>query len=250
MKMLRHLGHVIVHGPGQIARNIASGTSSKYYGARKNIHTFFNWRTPTTRPAVPDPTDPQVLAQLHSTHWTTDLSQDMEAVRTARLLQLQSWAWLPHLFLIPGLTFVWAWYHPTGQWTYDVLTFSTFWRFLWVLSLPNCLFAWFGFITPDSLPSKEVMDQRPVHREYIRNFFIVLVTKGSNETAVRRGYNKLLKLENYHPSVKVVVLTDEPYVYPDLQNIVCPKSYKSPLGMFLSILSASINITDIFLTQR
>jgi hypothetical protein len=26
------------------------------------------------------------------------------------------------------------------------------------------------------------------------------------------------------------VLTDEPYVYPDLQNIVCPKSYVSPLG--------------------
>lgn len=58
----------------------------------------------------------------------------------------------------------------------------------------------------------------------------MLVTKGSNEAAVRRGYSKLVKLEKYHPSVKVVVLTDEPYVYPDLQNIVCPKSYKSPLG--------------------
>lgn len=30
--------------------------------------------------------------------------------------------------------------------------------------------------------------------------------------------------------VKVIVLTDEPYVYPDLQNIVCPKAYVSPLG--------------------
>lgn len=56
------------------------------------------------------------------------------------------------------------------------------------------------------------MDKKPVHREYIRNFFILLVTKGSNEGAVRRGYNYLLKLERYHPAVKVIVLTDEPCV--------------------------------------
>lgn len=232
MKTSRGIGTLIIHGPRRILGSIARGTSSRYYGARKNIHALFNWRTPVARPAVPDPTDPQILSQLHSTHWTSDLSGDIEAVRTGRLLRLQSWAWLPHLFLIPGLTFLWVWFHPTGEWTYDILTFSTFWRFLWVLSLPNCLFAWFGFITPDSLPSKQVMDQRPVHREYIRNFFIVVVTKGSNEAAVRRGYNKLILLEKYHPSVKVVVLTDEPFVYPDLQNIVCPKSYKSPLGSF------------------
>jgi hypothetical protein len=46
-----------------------------------------------------------------------------------------------------------------------------------------------GFITPDWAPGKSAMDKKPVKREYIRNFFIVLVTKGSNETAVRRGYD-------------------------------------------------------------
>lgn len=230
MKMLRSLGSAIVTAPGSAIRSFSTGSVNKYHFVRSTIHTLLNWRTPTTRPAVSDPSDPDVLAQLHSTDWTTDLSHDMEALKTRRLLRLQSFAWIPHLFLIPGLTAVWVYFHPTGQWTYDVMTFSTLWRFIWVLSIPNCLFAWFGFITPDSLPSKEVMDKKPVHREYIRNFFIVLVTKGSNEAAVRRGYNKLIKLEKYHPSVKVVVLTDEPYVYPDLQNIVCPKSYKSPLG--------------------
>lgn len=238
-KMLRALGNLVVHGPGQAARDISNGTATKWTNLVGTTHTIMNWRTPTTRPAVPDPTDPEVLSQLHSTRWTSDLSHDLEAVRTGRLLKLQSYAWIPHLFLIPGLTVVWTIYHPTGEWTYSALTFSSLWRFVWVLSIPNCLFAWVGFVTPDTVYPKEVMDKKPVHREYIRNFFIVLVTKGSNEAAVRRGYNKLIKLEKYHPSVKVVVLTDEPYVYPDLQNIVCPKSYKSPLGASLLLSFSS-----------
>lgn len=233
LKMVRALTDLVVRGPGRALRSLGNGATRKHDAMRKGIHTLFNWRTPTTRPPVPEPTDPEVLSQLHSTRWTADLSQDREAVRTNRLLRLQSWAWIPHLFLIPGLTAVWVIYHPTGKWTYDALTFSTLWRFLWVLSIPNCLFAWFGFITPDTFPSEAAMSTKPVYREHIRAFFIVLVTKGSNESAVRRGYNKLIQLEKYHPSVKVVVLTDEPYVYPDLQNIVCPKSYKSPLGASL-----------------
>ena len=245
MKLVRHFTDMIIHGPGRAVRGIGNGSVTKYTNFRSNLHTVMNWRTPTTRPAVPDPTDPEVLSQLHSTRWTTDLSPDKEAMRTRRLLNAQSWAWLPHIFLIPGLTVVWVIYQPTGRWTYDALTFSTLWRFMWVLSIPNCLFAWFGFITPDSVYSQETMDKKPIHREYIRNFFIVLVTKGSNEAAVRRGYNKLLKLEKYHPSVKVVVLTDEPYVYPDLQNVVCPKSYKSPLGASLSFASLAEFVANV-----
>lgn len=66
--------------------------------------------------------------------------------------------------------------------------------------MPNCLFATAGFFTPDLAPNKQTMDAKPVVREYIRNFFILLVTKGSNESAVRRGYGKLLLLEKYHPA--------------------------------------------------
>lgn len=229
-KFARHMLDTTIHGPGRMVKGWGNSTKKNYKEFRANLHTVMNWRTPTTRPAIPAPTDPEVLAQLHSTRWTSDLTKDGEAMRTRRLLYLQSWAWIPHLFIIPGMTAIWCVYHPTGQWTYDALTFSALWRIIWVFSLPNCLFAWVGFITPDVAPTPTGMDGKKVHREYIRNFFIVLVTKGSNEAAVRRGYNKLIKLEKYHPAVKVVVLTDEPYVYPDLQNIVCPKSYKSPLG--------------------
>ncbi|KDE09694.1 hypothetical protein MVLG_00097 [Microbotryum lychnidis-dioicae p1A1 Lamole] len=230
LKAARGLATVLIMGPIVLVKGLARGSASKWTKMTGNLHTIMNWRTPTTRPAVPDPTDPDVLAQLHSTRWTSDLSHDKEAMRTRWLLNIQGWAWVGHIFVIPILTTIWTIYHPTGEWTYDAITFSSLWRFVWVLSLPNCLFAYVGFVTPDRSPPKEVMDKRLVHREYIRNFFVVLVTKGSNEAAVRRGYNKLIKLEKYHPAVKVVVLTDEPYVYPDLQNIVCPKSYKSPLG--------------------
>jgi len=228
--MARHAAWCVTKGPIHVARGFAKKSSTKAKAFKGGLHTVMNWRTPTTRPSVPDPTDPEVLAQLHSTRWTSDLSGDGEAMRTRRLLRFQSFMWIPHLFLIPGMTALWVVFHPMGNWTYDALTFSSLWRFIWVLSLPNCFFAWLGFITPDVTPPQGSQENKPVHREYIRNFFIVLVTKGSNEAAVRRGYNKLIRLEKYHPAVKVVVLTDEPYVYPDLQNIVCPKSYKSPLG--------------------
>ncbi|KNZ63133.1 uncharacterized protein VP01_1183g4 [Puccinia sorghi] len=230
MKAIRAFGNMLITAPGGLTKSIANKIATKYKTTRKNLHTIMNWRTPCTRPAIPDPTDPEVISQLHSTRWTSDMSGDREAVRTARLLTFQQYTWMIHIVIIPLISSLWVVYHPTGTWTYEAFTFSTLWRFMWVLSVPNCLFAFAGFCTPDLAPSRASLEKKPVFREYVRNFFILLVTKGSNENAVRRGYNKLLLLEKYHPAVKVIVLTDEPYVYPDLQNIVCPKSYVSPLG--------------------
>ncbi|KEI41382.1 glycosyltransferase family 2 protein [Mixia osmundae IAM 14324] len=229
-KMVRAFGHWVVHQPGESYRDMVNGTASSVRGFIKTCKTIRHWRSPAVRPVIVSPTDPDLLAQLHSTRWTADLSQDREAVRTARLLNVQQYAWLVHIWLIPAIAGMWVYFHPTGGWTFDGITFSTLWRFIWILSVPNCLAAYIGFCTPDRAPSKKVMDKKPVCREHIRNFFILLVTKGSNEGAVRRGYNKLIKLEKYHPAVKVILLSDEPYSYPDLQNVVCPKAYKSPLG--------------------
>lgn len=230
LKFARHMGDLLVHGPARAVKGTGKNMSSKWASIKSTTWTILHWRTRTVRPPIPTPTDPEVLAQLHSTRWTTDISGNKEAMRCHKLLKWQQWSWVFHLFWIPGMTAFWTIFHPTGQWTWDGVTFSTLWRFIWILSLPNCLAGWFGFMTPDWAPTKEQMDKKPVCREHIRNFFIVLVTKGSNENAVRRGYNKLVKLEKYHPAIKTIVLTDEPYVYPDLQNIVCPKDYVSPLG--------------------
>lgn len=112
--MVKAFGNFFIHGPGAAWKSITSSISKKSTGTASTMRTLRHWRTPTVRPPVPDPTDPDMLAQLNSTRWTSDLSQDPEARRTYKLLRAQGFAWIPHLFIIPGMTFVWTWFHPTG----------------------------------------------------------------------------------------------------------------------------------------
>jgi hypothetical protein len=119
LKMVRAFGTLVIHGPGQFIQSFKSGAVRKRNGLKHAWWLAFHWRSPTKRNPIPDPTDPDILAQLHSTRWTSDMSHDREAMRTARLLAWQQWAWIPHIFIIPGLTFIWVWFHPTGKWTYE-----------------------------------------------------------------------------------------------------------------------------------
>ncbi|KAI9137422.1 glycosyl transferase family group 2-domain-containing protein [Paraphysoderma sedebokerense] len=170
--------------------------------------------------------------ELHSTYWETDLSQDKMAMRTAFILRLNSFLAPFHFVGILGVASVWFLLNPIGPWDgQKVLNFASLWRSIWLLSLPYVIITFIGFSIPRIARKKDEMDKRPVQRDLIRNFYIVIVTKGSNPDAVRRGYNTMLPLEKLHPSVKVVVLTDEPYAYPDLNNIVCPTDYKSEKGI-------------------
>ncbi|KAJ3153298.1 hypothetical protein HDU89_000929 [Geranomyces variabilis] len=200
----------------------------------KKVNWFVrNWRTPTVRDRTAmSPADLAVRPEeLHSTFWTYDLSGDKEAMHTAWLLRLNGFMWPIHMIGIPGLAALWFFENPIGPWSYDILTFGSLWRILWCLSVPYCIITYIGFCTPRIAYSKETMDKRPVKRDTIRNLYIVIVTQGSNEEAVRRGYNRMKPLERLHESVRVVVLTDEPYVYPELDNVVCPADYKSPMGI-------------------
>ncbi|KAJ3085073.1 hypothetical protein HK102_000348 [Quaeritorhiza haematococci] len=73
-------------------------------------------------------------------------------------------------------------------------------------------------------------DIRRVIRPSIRNFYILTVTKGTNEEAVRHSYAQMKDFEKLHPAIRVVVLSDEPYAFPDLGNVVVPKDYKTDEG--------------------
>ncbi|TPX53694.1 hypothetical protein PhCBS80983_g06229 [Powellomyces hirtus] len=202
-------------------------------GCRKFNWFIHNWRTPIVRDRTAmSPADLAVRPQdLRSTFWTADLSQDKEAMRTAWLLRLNSFLFPVHFVGIPALAALWFFYNPIGPWSWDVLTFGSLWRILWCLSVPYCIITYVGFCTPRIAHRKITMDKRPVKRDLLRNFYILIVTQGSNEEAVRRGYNRMKPLERLHPSVRVVVLTDAPYSYPDLDNVVCPADYKSPKGI-------------------
>ncbi|KAI8816225.1 family 2 glycosyltransferase [Fimicolochytrium jonesii] len=219
--------------PGGLAawgRNKSASTAAGY---RKFNWFIRHWRSPVVRDRTKLTDADRAVPRDHlcSTTWTADLSNDKEAMRTAWLLRLNSFLAPVHFVGIPGLAFLWFWFNPIGPWSYDILTFGSLWRCLWCLSVPYCIITFIGFSTPRIARTKKDMDRRPVTREHIRNFYILIVTQGSNESAVRRGYNRMKPLEALHPSVRVFVLTDEPYSYPDLNNIVCPLKYKSPKGM-------------------
>jgi hypothetical protein len=125
LKMVRAFGTLVVHGPGEFWTSFKKGSAERSVKTKRFFWLLRHWRSPVKRPPVPDPTDPDVLAQLHSTRWTADLSNDREAMRTQRLLAWQQWAFIPHLFIIPGITFLWVWFHPTGNWTYDACVVMT-----------------------------------------------------------------------------------------------------------------------------
>lgn len=214
--------------------DLAKYISTKYTQTGIFFHKVINWRTPV--PIVPPPAHPlhYGLSQndLHSTLFDADISNDEQAVRTRRLLRFWSYMAPVNAMMIAGIALVWAFLNPWyGFITKNIFTFSAIWRAMWLFAVPYCIITFIGFATPDITRSPEQQKKQPVKREFIRKFYILSVTRGSNPEATRRAHAKLKKLEQYHPAVRVCVLTDEPYVYPDLDNIVCPKSYVSPKGL-------------------
>ena len=111
-----------------------------------------------------------------------------------------------------------------------IINFTVVYRGLWLFLVPICVTCFVGFITPRIVPSPKTWARKPVFREHIRKFYIVVVTKGSNEEAVREGYTGMEHLQHLHKSIELVVLTDEPFSYPDLNNVVCPTEFEPPNG--------------------
>ncbi|KAJ3069660.1 hypothetical protein HK102_006861 [Quaeritorhiza haematococci] len=109
----------------------------------------------------------------------------------------------------------------------------------WLFTLPYTLITFLSLAYP-RIPSSPkrgknaakvtVKDTRPVIRPTLRNFYIVTVTKGSNDEAVRFSYSQMKDFEKLHPAIKVVILSDEPYAFPDLRNVVVPKEYRTDEG--------------------
>lgn len=226
--IVKGIPHLLTKGiPGYITAKV---TSVRSLGGK-----IRHWHSPA--PIVPPPTHPLdhglEQSQLHSTLFDADISDDEQAVRTRRLLLFWSWMAPLNFALIPGFGLIWGFLNPWHNYvTTDAASFSSLWRFLWLLALPYCLITLIGYGTPDITRTPEDMKKKkPVEREWLHHLYVVSVTRGSNEEATRRAHAKLKKLEKYHPAVRVMVLTDEPYAYPDLDNLVCPKAYESPLGL-------------------
>ncbi|PWN32422.1 uncharacterized protein FA14DRAFT_161866 [Meira miltonrushii] len=231
---LKNTFNAICYLPRLCTTDFAKSVSSKGSKTRSFCHKVANWRTPV--PIVPPPEHPLHYGlnqnELHSTLFDADISNDEQAVRTRKVLRIWSYMAPINALIISGIALTWGLLNPWhGFTTKNVVSFSAIWRAMWLFAVPYCIITFIGFATPDITRTPEQQKKQPVKREFIRNFYILSVTRGSNPEATRRAHSKLKKLEQYHPAVRVCVLTDEPYVYPDLDNIVCPKSYVSPKGL-------------------
>ncbi|ORY27600.1 hypothetical protein BCR33DRAFT_802628 [Rhizoclosmatium globosum] len=165
---------------------------------------------------------------LHDTYWTTDVATDEMAKRAISVLKLNNHFWMFHPIICLSVSLLWLYYFPWARISTDVLTVNTTWRVLWLMMIPYAIISFLGLAVPRIALSKAQMDSRPVKRRYIRNFYIVNVTKGSNEEAVRSSYDAMKAFDKLHPAVKAIVLSDEPYSFEGTNNIVCPRLYKSP----------------------
>ena len=119
---------------------------------------------------------------------------------------------------------------PPGQFYIDdeMWNLGCWWKIGYLLPLPYTIVCFIGLILPFPVPRKAdpVMERMFKTRE-VDNLYIVIVTRGSNKEAVYRSYHSMLHLEDVHPSVRVHVLTDEPYNYPDINCWSCPKGFTS-----------------------
>ncbi|SAM81576.1 related to beta 1,4-mannosyltransferase (egghead protein) [Ustilago bromivora] len=242
----------LVYGPPAFAKATPGWLAAKWAKTKHVVWTIFHWRTMVAVPAPPShPMEVGLqMDQVHSTLFDADISDDEQAVRTRWMLRALSYMGPIQVGIILGLGFVWMWFNPWADYILDgFANFSTVWRLLWALALPYCIITTLGFATPDITRTPEQLKKKPVIREHIHRLFIVSVTRGSNPETTRRAHLHLKKLEKYHPAVRAIVLTDEPYYYPDLDNVMTPKAYKSPLGKAkhkakaLDYFRSSMNLT-------
>ncbi|EPQ30870.1 uncharacterized protein PFL1_01767 [Pseudozyma flocculosa PF-1] len=200
-------------------------------GFGRFVYACKHWRTPEEQPEPIGPPEAYGFtdADLKSTIFTSDVLDTEQARRAWRLLRMSSCTFI----LLPvgalGVGFIWGWFNPWAYFKTPMpASFSLLWKVLWLFTFPFVVITFVGFMAPDITLSRKQQDSKRVYRDRIHKLYIVSVTRGTNEDATRRCHLELRKLEKYHPAVEVIVLTDEPNAYPDLNNIVTPKAYVSP----------------------
>ncbi|PWN51399.1 hypothetical protein IE53DRAFT_51821 [Violaceomyces palustris] len=242
----------VYRGPGRLAQALPLHLKENWSKAGRIGWVLFHWRTTSPAPLPPShPLDVGLqISQLHSSLFDADIADNPRAKRTQNLLIGLSLSAPFNLIFIFGIGFIWMWFNPWHGYVLDGFAdFSTLWRILWILALPYCLITTLGAAVPDVTWPPSLQSKKKVVREYVHRFFIVTVTKGTNPETTTRCHLSLKELEKYHSAVKAIVLTDEPHRFSNLESIMTPESYRSPLGRAkhkaraLDYFRASMNLT-------
>ncbi|KAI8894758.1 glycosyl transferase family group 2-domain-containing protein [Globomyces pollinis-pini] len=102
---------------------------------------------------------------------------------------------------------------------------SCYWKIAWILPLPYSLICFFGLVLPFRTP-KFLYDNHMTKRR-LDNLYLLTVTKGDNRDAVYRSWDAHKHLERLHPTIRVHVLTDEPYEFEKINCYTCPTSFQT-----------------------
>ncbi|KAJ3122192.1 hypothetical protein HK098_003070 [Nowakowskiella sp. JEL0407] len=130
--------------------------------------------------------------------------------------------WLIHMIVIFGLVYV----QTFMLWNYDdelLWNWTCYYKLGWLLPTPYTIICLFGLIMPYRTPRFLYHDKLAKRR--CDNLYILTVTRGNNREAVYRSWNAHRHLERIHPSVRVHVLTDEPYFFENINCYTCPKTF-------------------------
>ncbi|KAJ1554748.1 hypothetical protein HK096_002014, partial [Nowakowskiella sp. JEL0078] len=153
-----------------------------------------------------------------------DLSKRTNHGNTGAVMTLLADMWIVHTLVIFGFVYLLSFV----IWTYDdteLWNWSCYYKIGWLLPTPYTLICLLGLIMPYRTPRFIYNDKMQKRR--CDNLYILTVTRGNNREAVYRSWNAHRHLETIHPSVRVHVLTDEPFFFENINCYTCPKGFST-----------------------
>jgi hypothetical protein len=170
---------------------------------------------------------PNIPSRSYALDGEDDNSKRTNRGNTRALMALIAEMWIFHLFIILGATFLMTFHFPQmNNYTDEELwNFSCYWKIPFLLPMPYTLVCLFGLGLPFRTPKFLYHDK--LRKRRCDNFYILTVTRGNNREAVYRAWNAHRHLERLHPSVRVHVLTDEPFFFENINCYTCPKDFST-----------------------
>ncbi|TPX61528.1 hypothetical protein PhCBS80983_g01019 [Powellomyces hirtus] len=145
--------------------------------------------------------------------------------RTKLVMTLASIAWIFHIVIILGATYVMSFQIPQGYVWDEYWNKGCYWKMGWLLPIPYTLICFIGLALPLRNAPKPQIASATNQPRRIDNLYILTVTKGDNKAAVMRAWDAHKHLEQLDPCVRVHVLTDEPNHFEGINCYTCPKTF-------------------------
>ncbi|KAI8804007.1 glycosyl transferase family group 2-domain-containing protein [Cladochytrium replicatum] len=171
--------------------------------------------------------NPNIPLRSYALDGQDDPSQRTNKGNTRALMALLSEMWIFHILIILGGTAGMSFFFPAlNNYTDDQLwNITCYWKLGWLLPMPYTLICFFGLALPFRTPKFLYHDG--LRKRRCDNLYILTVTRGNNREAVYRAWNGHKHLERLHPSVRVHVLTDEPFFFENINCYTCPKAFST-----------------------